>query len=155
MHNRDLCRCRLALRDRRPRRSAGQRRVRDPYAECDYTLSAWFWIQSGSGHLGLCFDGGAEGTFGNATTGTGVWEYLTVTNFLASGAGGGVVYTASNGSDIYVDGLWMNIGTVSTSPWDPGTGFNPNAAAVPEPATTALMALGLACLVLVRRPGNS
>lgn len=125
------------------------------YAPGEYTLSAWFWIQSGAGHLGLFFNGGSEGTFGNPTAGTGAWEYLTVTNFLASGTGGGVVYTASQGSDLYVDGLWMNSGTASTSPWDPSTGFNPNAAAVPEPATAALMVFGLAGLVFARRPGKS
>lgn len=127
------------------------------YAPDNYTLSAWFWIESGSGHLGLFYDNGSNGTFGSSTSGTGAWEYLSVTNYLASGAGGGVVYTASQASNIYVDGLWMNGGTASTSPWDPSTGFNPNAGpgTVPEPATSALMAIGLAALMLVRRPRNS
>ena len=122
-----------------------------------YTASAWLHVETGSAELGLWYNGGSNGTTGNATTTTGQWEYVSTTSNLDFGLMGPTVYGSSAVSDLYVDAFWLNAGETSTSPFDPSTGFNPNrqgeelppvTEAVPEPGSLALMGLGLLALAM-------
>lgn len=106
-----------------------------------HTLSAWVYAVSGSAHLILAGNSGSATILGSASTHTGQWEYLTLTANMNGTYGGPVLYGASDNADFYIDGVWFNAGTSSTSPFNPATGFNPNA--VPEPGTYALMLAGL------------
>ncbi|MDP2031168.1 MAG: PEPxxWA-CTERM sorting domain-containing protein [Thiobacillus sp.] len=106
-----------------------------------HTLSAWVYAVSGSAHLILAGNSGSATILGSASTHTGQWEYLTVTADMNGTYGGPVLYGASNNADFYIDGVWFNAGASSTSPFNPATGFNPNA--VPEPETWAMLLAGL------------
>ncbi len=108
----------------------------------NYTLSAWVYAATGSAHLIIAGNSGSATILGSASTQTGQWQYLTVTAHMNGSLGGPVLYGASANSDFYIDGVWMNAGTDSTSPFSPALGFNPTAA-VPEPETYALMLAGL------------
>lgn len=114
-----------------------------------YTLSAWVFVVTGSAHLILAGNSGSQTSLGSASSQTGQWEYLTLTASMNGSLGGPVLYAASNNSDFYIDGVWFNAGGSSTSPFDPGTGFNPNP--VPEPETHALMLAGLSLIGLAVR----
>ena len=113
-----------------------------------YTLSAWVYALSGSAHLVLAWNSGSTTAIGSSSTLTGQWEYLSVTATMNGSLGGPVLYGASNNADFYIDGVWINAGSTSSSPMDPGTGFNPNAVStdVPEPASAALLLGGLGLL---------
>ena len=108
----------------------------------NYTLTAWVYAVTGSAHLILAGSNGSATTLGSASTQTGQWQYLTVTAYLDGSVGGPVLYGASNNSNFYIDGVWFNAGAYSRSPFDPSTGFSPNAS-VPEPETCALVLAGL------------
>ena len=107
----------------------------------DHTLSAWVYAVTGSAHLILAGSSGSATIVGSASTLTGQWQYLTLTAYMDGTSGGPVLYGASNNADFYIDGVWFNAGSASTSPFAPSTGFNPNP--VPEPETYALMLVGL------------
>jgi hypothetical protein len=115
------------------------------WAPGDYTLSAWVYALKGSAHLILAGNNGSATILGSASTQTGQWQYLTVTAYLNGSFGGPVLYGASNDSSFYIDGVWFNAGTESKSPFDPSSGFAPNAP-VPEPESYALLLAGLGLL---------
>ncbi|MBN2286912.1 MAG: carbohydrate binding domain-containing protein [Tissierellales bacterium] len=109
-----------------------------------YTVSAWAYANTGSAYLGLAWDSGGSYTpFVSCpkTVAIGEWEYLQITATITSSLSGPYLYAASLNSDFYVEGLWLNEGAVSTSPFDPSTGFDPNA--VPEPSTILFLGFGL------------
>jgi len=118
-----------------------------------HTLSAWVYAVSGSAHLILAGNSGSATILGSASTHTGQWEYLTVTADMNGTYGGPVLYGASNNADFYIDGVWFNAGASSTSPFNPATGFNPNA--VPEPETWAMLLAGLGLVGLKLRRTES
>lgn len=107
----------------------------------NYSLSAWVYAVTGSAHLIIAGNSGSATILGSASTQTGQWQYLTVTAYMNGSLGGPVLYGASNEADFYIDGVWFSAGSDSTSPFDPSTGFNPNA--VPEPETYAMLLAGL------------
>jgi hypothetical protein len=121
------------------------------FAPGTYTASAWFNVNSGSADIGLFYNGGSTGSMGPVgTTSTNQWEYVSFTSQLQSGLMGPTIYGGSGQSDFYVDAFWMNLGEISTSPWDPSTGFTPNRGqngqepeAVPEPGTLGMLGMGL------------
>jgi hypothetical protein len=118
-----------------------------------YTLSAWVYAVTGSAHLILAGNNGNALTTGSASTQTGQWQYLTITADMNGSQGGPVLYGASNNADFYIDGVWFNAGSASTSPFAPSTGFNPNP--VPEPETWAMLLVGLGLVSLKLRSTKS
>ena len=117
-----------------------------------YTVSGWVKVQSGAVHLGLAWNGGGAAALTASATQSNTWEYLTVTaNGVPGSLGGALVYGAASGSHYFAEGLWLNSGTTSTSPFAPGAGFNPSA--VPEPGAWAMALGGLALLGWRRRAG--
>ena len=121
----------------------------------NYTVSTWIYVESGSAYMALAWDSGFSYTDyfleDPKTTSTGIWEYLELTAFLTNSLGGPCVYANAIDTDFYVEGLWLNLGTTSTSPFAPSTGFNPNIAPIPEPSTMLLFSSGLIGLVGLRR----
>ncbi len=107
-----------------------------------YTLSAWVYAVTGSAHLIIAGNSGSATILGSASTLTGEWQYLTVSANMNGSLGGPVLYGASNDSDFFIDAVWFNQGANSASPFDPSTGFNPNAP-VPEAETWTLLLIGL------------
>jgi hypothetical protein len=107
-----------------------------------YTLSAWVYAVTGTAHLIIAGNSGSATILGSASTQTGQWQYLTVTSNMNGSLGGPVLYGASDEANFFIDGVWFNAGSDSTSPFDPTTGFNPNAP-VPEPETWAMLLAGL------------
>jgi hypothetical protein len=118
-----------------------------------HTLSAWVYAVTGSAHLILAGNNGNALTTGSASTQTGQWQYLTITADMNGSQGGPVLYGASNNADFYIDGVWFNAGSASTSPFAPSTGFNPNP--VPEPETWAMLLAGLGLVSLKLRSAES
>jgi hypothetical protein len=119
----------------------------------NYTLSAWVYAVTGSAHLILAGNSGSATILGSASTQTGQWQYLTVTAYMNGSLGGPVLYGASNEANFYIDGVWMNAGTDSTSPFAPAICFNPNP--VPKPETWAMLLVGLGLVGLKLRPEKS
>ncbi|MHA1676032.1 MAG: PEP-CTERM sorting domain-containing protein [Candidatus Njordarchaeales archaeon] len=120
----------------------------------NYTVSTWIYVESGAAYMALAWDAGFSYTdysLDPKTTSTGVWEYLEITAFLTNSLGGPCVYANAYDSDFYVEGLWLNLGTTSTSPFSPSTRFNPNIAPIPEPSTMLLLASGLLGLAGLRK----
>jgi hypothetical protein len=94
-----------------------------------YTVSAWVHANTGSAYLGLAWDAGLSYTpFDSCpkTATTGQWEYLQIKADVNNTLGGPYLYAASMNSDFYVEGMWLNQGNTTTSPFAPSTGFDPN-----------------------------
>lgn len=116
----------------------------------NYTLSGWFKVSSGSAKLGLSWNGGSNVLYSTPVAAAGSWQYLSLTlDNVSGGSLGAVVYGASSGSDFYADGLWLNAGSSSTSPYSPANGFG--VSPVPEPASAATLLVGLSALAFVAR----
>lgn len=118
-----------------------------------YTLSGWFKVTSGSAQLGLSWNGGSNVLYSTPVSAAGNWQYLSLTlNNVSGGSLGAVVYGASSGSDFYADGIWLNAGGSSNSPYSPANGFG--VSPVPEPASATALLLGLTVLTFVQRRRN-
>ncbi|MBN1974214.1 MAG: carbohydrate binding domain-containing protein [Sedimentisphaerales bacterium] len=117
-----------------------------------YTVSAWVYVNTGSAYLGLAWNKGFAYTpFSSCpkTITIGEWEYLEITAAITSSLSGPYLYAASLNSDFYVEGLWLNEGAVSTSPFAPSAGFDPNA--VPESGSMILFSIGLIGLAAFKK----
>lgn len=115
-----------------------------------YTLAGWFKVTSGSARLGLAWNGGNDVLYSAPISAAADWQYLSITlNSPSADKFAAVVYGATNGSDFYADGLWLNAGSTSNSPYSPDSGFSPSP--VPEPAIASTFMLGLAALALMTR----
>lgn len=104
-----------------------------------YTLSAWVYVLSGNAGIALFQNGGSDGVWSSDSASLNTWEYLSITRTFdgLSNLKGPVLYTRSANSEFYIDGVWFNEGSTSTSPFRPESGFDPNR--VPDTGSTALI----------------
>lgn len=119
----------------------------------DYTVSAWVKVLSGSAKLGIGWNGGSTAAFASALPTQNDWQYVSFTASVSNSSGGALLYGGSENSQFLVDGVWMNAGSISASPFDPERRFNPNSPVgnVPEPGTLALIGAALAAAATLRR----
>jgi len=124
-----------------------------------YTLSAWIYPLAGSAYISAAFapifDGNNDKS--SATTGLNTWQFLETTYNAPNAYGGPFIYCASNNSDFLVDGVWLNSGSVTLSPYALQNGsVNPNysysaVSPTPIPATVWILGSSLLGLIGIRK----
>lgn len=140
----------------------GLYQANDEWPAGTYTLSGWIYARSGEARLSINWDNGYNSAVSSRTSKLNEWTYLELTvdtgvtgaaalpyhhylvpfpSVATSGLVVPMVNVASDSADFYVDGLWFNPGSATTSPVSPATGFTP--VKVTEPASLLLLGLGL------------